>query len=111
MPGGHTLRYIKRLQAQLLRAVSKLGDLNIPVAIVLYVENKVHVEGTEKLKQFLRNIDENDVENVIKEEIFNFAGHGPSQPQVDVEADGERRDQSGPEKLPYPLSALNRKEK
>ena len=41
MPGGHTLRDIKRLQAQLLRAVSQLGDLNIPVAVVLYVENKV----------------------------------------------------------------------
>ena len=68
-------RDIRRLTGQLVTAVNKLGKMMTPVAVLWYENNSINVEGTEKLKQFLKQIKSDDIETAIKEEIFNFAGN------------------------------------
>ena len=109
-------RDVRRLTGQLVTAINKLGKMMIPVAVLWYEDNSINVEGTEKLKQFLRQLKNDDIERAIKEEILNFAGNVNEESPMDtnVNVSDSQREQlspSSPIKLPFPLSVMNRKQK
>ena len=117
MPGmTNRSRDVRRLTGQLVTAINKLGKMMIPVAVLWYEDNSINVEGTEKLKQFLRQLKNDDIERAIKEEIFNFAGNVNAESPMDTNvnvSDSQREQLSpfSPIKLPFPLSVMNRKQK
>ena len=114
MPSGsNRSRVICRLTGQLVTAIDKLGQMMTPVAVLWYENNSINVEGTEKLKQFLKQLKKDDIETAIKEDIFHFAVDVNAESPMDTDADNQMEQQSpsSPIKLPFPLSVMNRKQK
>ena len=118
MPGGHRARDTANLKVQMLTAILKLSKFNIPVAAVWYHENTIQVEGTEALKKLLDDMKDGALERAVKEDVLQFSAPEPADPPCDVPVDIPVREQAfnlltatEPEKLPFPLSCMNKKEK
>ena len=118
MPHGHRARDIANLKVQLLTAILKLEKFKIPVAAIWYHENQVQVEGTESLKNVLDEMKHGELEKAIKEDMFKFAASEPTESSLVVPDEIPIRTQAHnlsfarePERLPYPLSAMNKKDK
>ena len=118
MPNGHRARDIANLKVKLLTAILKLESFRIPVAAVWYHESQVQVEGTESLKKVLDEMKHGDLEKAVKEDMLKFAASEPAETSVDVPDDVAIRTHAQnlslarePERLPYPLSEMNKKDK
>ena len=123
MPGANQNRDIVNLQVQLITTILKLARLDVPIVSVWYHENNVQVHGTKHLKDFIDKLDQEALKTAIKEDVFNFGSLEPNEPLLAVSEENipERikarqifqqfYKEKEPEKLPFPLSCMNKKEK
>ena len=122
MPGCNRTRDIANLQIQLITTILKLARHDVPIVAIWYHENIVQTHGTKHLKELVLKL-EQEAEKAIKEDIFNFASPQPDEPLLDVnEANLPEKVQAKqifqefyhdkePDRLTFPLSCMNKKEK
>ena len=112
-------RDVKKLQTQLIKTMIKLAEHKVPVSAVIFSMNEVRTEGTLNLKNVVNTLDKNEINDAIKADVINL--QNPSNDPVLVDIDEshavrnilfERQEvENIPELLPFPLMALNKKEK
>ena len=123
MPGCNQTRDIVNLQVQLITTILKLARHDVPIVAIWYQENSVQIHGTKHMKEFILNLVQGDLEKAIKEDIFNFASPEPDEPLLDVTDENVPEKVQAkqllqkfyhgkePDKLPFPVSCMNKKEK
>ena len=123
MPQVNQQRDRANLQIQLITTILKLVKLDTPVVAVWYHENDLKTFGSKHLKEFISSLDQAALSNAIKSDVLNLGSPEPDEPLNEM-TEGSIPEkikakqifqqfcsEKDPEKLPFPLSCLNRKEK
>ena len=114
-------RDVTNLQIELITNVLKLEKLNVlAVLAVFYVENDVKTFGTMHMKDLFSQFEQKVELTAIKKDILNVTSSNPVDPNAEINLPKKVKakqifqqffSQKEPDKLPLPLSCMNRKEK
>ena len=109
------------LQTKLITTILKLAKLRVPVSAVWFLEENMRITGTPNLEAYLYKLDQDSLAKAVKEDMKNFA-ESDNDEHILVELIPETvqakqifkkllpvsRDM---DRLPFPLSMMNRREK
>ena len=109
------------LQTKLITTILKLAKLRVPVSAVWFLEENMRITGTPNLEAYLSQLDQDSLAKAVKEDMKNFA-KSDNDEHILVELIPETvqakqifkkllpvsRDM---DRLPFPLSMMNRREK